>query len=218
MTVSASTASNHRSPLMTASHARRSPGIGNGTSVRQRRLGWSSRRSRSSNRSCPASLIGSPAGNARRRTSRPTAAPRPARSASVARRVPSSVRATADRDSPHARLNVAWLSPALRLDRAISARTRDSSSSAIRRARAMAPCRAVIGPHDGLRAFAGAYLLTERALHRRKVGNTAGRPAEGAFQRHSAQDRSNPSKKAGALRRNAHRARTGRSLSAGARA
>jgi hypothetical protein len=143
-------------------------------------------------------------------------APRHASSASVARRVPSSVRATADRESPHAWPNAAWLNPALRRYRAISARTRDSSSSAIRRARAMAPCRAVIAPHDRPRPFAGAYLLTGRALRRKKVGGAASQLPEGAFHRHSAQDLSNPSKKARALRRSAHCAGTRRGPGAGA--
>ena len=63
--VSASTPARNAGQTAVASHARRSPGMGRGTSVCQRIDGWHRRRSRSRSAVCAASRNGSPLGKAR---------------------------------------------------------------------------------------------------------------------------------------------------------
>lgn len=136
-------------PTMTviiASHARRSPSMGSVTSVRHRRSGWIRTRRRARRRCCPASRIGSPPGYARSRTSRPTAAPIAAYSPNRVGRKPASAREVADLDNPDALPTSAMLTPEERRARSRSARSRVSSSAAIRRARTIGPAREVTSP------------------------------------------------------------------------
>jgi hypothetical protein len=72
--ISASTPTTTEPSRHCASQARRSPGIGNGTSVRQATLGGSCSRKRRRSRSCPESLTGSPSGYARALNFMPTEA------------------------------------------------------------------------------------------------------------------------------------------------
>ena len=71
-----------------ASHARRSPLIGSGTSVRQVSDGWSRARNASNSPSCTWSRSGSPAGQLPIRTSSPSVVPIAARSRTADARAP----------------------------------------------------------------------------------------------------------------------------------
>jgi hypothetical protein len=88
-------------PEIQPSHARRSPGIGSGTSCRRTRRGSSRSASRAISLACDASLIGSGPGYARMRTSSPTTAPiRASWRTRASGTIPRSIRITCVADRP----------------------------------------------------------------------------------------------------------------------
>ena len=111
--VSASTGSDQPGPSMTSSHARRSPGMPSGTSVRWRSIAGSGVLNRASTFNWGASRTGSPFGNARSGMSRPSTAPTFTRvSYATCGARPRSIRLSSAGDTPTIPVSSRSVSPA----------------------------------------------------------------------------------------------------------